>query len=88
MFDQTVGCENETFRGSWARGPSNSKANCVVVVVVAVVGCVVVVAVFLGSLRPAIEPKFRCMVFPLLGCAFVFCTGRPGGMRDTLKTTF
>ena len=83
MFDQTVGCENETFRESWARDPSNLKANCVVV---AVVGGVVVVAVFLGSLRPAIEPKFRYVVFPLLGCAFVFCTSRPGGMRDTLKT--
>jgi len=42
---------------------------------------------FLGSLRPAIEPKFRCVIFPLLGCAFVFCAGRPGGMRDTLKTS-
>ena len=65
MFDQTVGCENETCRESWARGPSNLKANCVVV---AVVGGVVV-AVFGGSLRPAIEPKFRCVVFPLLGRA-------------------
>ena len=55
MFDQTVGCENETFRESWARGPSNLKANCVVV---AVVGGVVVVAVYQCPC-PLSVPKFQ-----------------------------